>query len=103
MSKFQSTVSTVAALASIFGAAAAGYKLAQGEESKQQVTPPALEQKISQLEEKINQEPPQNQVVPNPVKLPESDTQQVVTDPQVIPVTPPPPLPASPPVSESGQ
>lgn len=99
MSKFQSTVSTVAALASIFGAAAAGYKLAQGEESKQQITPPALEQKISQLEEKINKEPPQNQVIPNPVELPESNVQQVVTTPQVTPVTPPPP----PPVPEPGQ
>lgn len=52
MSKFQSTVSVVAALASIFGAATAGWKLAQ---TNSDVPPSSLDQKIEQLEQKIEQ------------------------------------------------
>lgn len=50
MSKFQSTISVVAALASIFGAAAAGIKLAQ---SSSDVPPSPLDKKINQLEQKL--------------------------------------------------
>jgi uncharacterized protein HemX len=85
MSKFQSTISTVAALASIFGAGAAGWKLAQSQpDYKPEEPQPAIEQKLTQLEQKLEekltipiQEPPQQ--APAATPLP--------TTPQ----TPPPP------------
>lgn len=56
MSKFQSTVSTVAALASIFAAGAAGYKLAQSQPDYTPQEPqPAIEQKLTQLEQKLEE------------------------------------------------
>ena len=51
MSKFQSTISVVAALASIFGAGAAGWKLAQDNEAK----PPEPTAQTSNYEQNINQ------------------------------------------------
>lgn len=99
MSKFQSTISTVAALASIFGAAAAGWKLAQ---SNTNVPPSALDQKIEQLEQKIKQTTnpapiettevvvPSNQVAPTQI-----EQKPVVVQKPVAPVPPPPPIPES--------
>ncbi len=99
MSKFQSTISTVAALASIFGAAAAGWKLAQ---SNTNVPPSALDQKIEQLEQKIEQTTnpaptettevvvPSNQVAPTQI-----EQKPVVVQKPVAPVPPPPPIPES--------
>ena len=97
MSKFQSTISTVAALASIFGAAAAGWKLAQ---SNSDVPPSALDQKIEQLEQKIEQTSipapaetseivvPNNQVAPTQI-----EQKPVVVQKPIAPVPPPPPVP----------
>lgn len=99
MSKFQSTISTVAALASIFGAAAAGWKLAQ---SNSDIPPSALDQKIEQLEQKIEQTTnpaptettedvvPSNQVAPTQI-----EQRPVVVQKPVAPVPPPPPIPES--------
>ena len=57
---FSKTVSVVAALASIFGAAAAGYKLSQESQNPpvEQIQQPdvsAFEEKITQLEEQLNE------------------------------------------------
>ena len=69
---FSKTVSVVAALASIFGAAAAGYKLSQEsqnppvEQIQQQPDVSAFEEKITQLEEQLNEvkeQPKQEPVV----------------------------------------
>lgn len=97
VSKFQSTVSVVAALASIFGAGAAGWKLAQ---SNSEVPPSALDQKIEQLEQKIEQTTipapvetseivvPSNQVAPTQI-----EQKPVVVQKPIAPVPPPPPVP----------
>lgn len=95
MSKFQSTISTVAALASIFGAAAAGWKLAQ---SNSDVPPSALDQKIEQLEQKIEQT-----TNPVPIETPEIvvPTNQVApTQIEQKPVAPTPPPPPPVPTEE---
>ena len=82
MSKFQSTVSTVAALVSIFAAGAAGYKLAQTQPDYYSKEPqPALEQK---LEEKV---------APPPQMLPEpAPTVPTLPSTPPAPQTPPPPV-----------
>ena len=96
MSKFQSTISTVAALASIFGAGAAGWKLAQ---VNTDVPPTVLDQKINQLDQKLEDltkpEVVAETPAPQPVSLP---PQQILTQtppPAILPpLTPPPPVPA---------
>jgi 3-polyprenyl-4-hydroxybenzoate decarboxylase len=86
MSKFQSTVSTVAALASIFGAAAAGWKLA---EANSNVPPSALDQKIEILEKKLDQAVTK----PSPVQeLPQAQYQIAPTPPILAPLPPTPPI-----------
>jgi hypothetical protein len=97
VSKFQSTISVVAALASIFGAATAGWKLAQ---SNSEVPPNTLDQKIEQLEQKIEQTTnsvpiettetviPTNEVAPNQI-----EQKPVIVQKPVAPAPPLPPLP----------
>ena len=84
---FSKTISTIAALASIFGAAAAGWKLA---ESNSQQPPTALDEKINQLDQKLEE-----LAKPAPVVVPAAP--QVLTPaPQpatLPPVAPPPPAP----------
>jgi len=85
---FTKTISTVAALASVFGASVAGFKLAEGSAN----TPPsALDEKIMQLEkqlEKATSQKPVVQVQPTPVLAPA---------PVILPpLTPPPPVPTEP-------
>jgi len=96
MSKFQSTISTVAALASIFGAAAAGWKLSEANSTQ---PPTVLDQKINQLDQKLEDltkpAPAVETPAPQPVSLP---PQQVLTQtppPAILPppITPPPPVP----------
>ncbi len=88
MSKFQSTISTVAALASIFGAGAAGWKLAQ---TQPEVTPtdpqPAIEQKLTQLEQKLEEK------LTIPLQQP---LQQPSVAPQPLPTPPAPEAPPEP-------
>jgi hypothetical protein len=81
---FSKTVSVFAALASIFAAGAAGWKLA---DSQKEVPLSPLDQKVMELEKKLEevQEP---QVVPEPVKLPAPIVQQA---PQPTTLPPPPP------------
>ena len=83
---FSKTISTIAALASIFGAAAAGWKLA---ESNSPQSPTALDEKINQLDQKLEE-----LAKPAPVVVPA--TPQVLTPaPQpatLPPVAPPPPV-----------
>lgn len=89
MSKFQSTISTVAALASIFGAAAAGYKLAQQQpDYKPEEPQPAIEQKLTQLEQKLEEK------LSTPLQQPlqqAPSTPQLPATPQTAPPAPEPP------------
>ena len=88
---FSKTTSVVSALASIFLAAGAGWKLA---DTQKEVPLSPLDQKIMELEKKLDEvtvkEP---QVVPQPVTLPAPIAQTV---PQSITPTPP----VLPPVTE---
>jgi hypothetical protein len=68
---FSKVVSTVAALASIFGASVAGYKLAEGSSD----TPPsAFDQRIQELEKQLDEATKAKALAesttPSPVKLP---------------------------------
>lgn len=103
MSKFQSTISTVAALVSIFGAAAAGWKLAQ---PNPDVSPNSLDQKIEQLEQKIQEnsvgvsvEQSQQTNTEQSSNIQDAqDQQQVQITPkqQILPLSPTPPTPPPP-------
>jgi hypothetical protein len=90
---FSKTVSVVAALASIFGAAAAGWKLT---EANSQQPPSALDQRIEQLEKQLVEAKQQSleTAPPAPVKLPLATPQQAPA-PAILPPapTPPPPVP----------
>lgn len=97
MSNFQSTVSIVAALLSIFGAGAAGWKLAQGSSD---VPPSALDQKIEELEKKLEEATAGS---PAPVVETQPQQQQVANKPEppVMPIFPPtPPAPVAPETNE---
>lgn len=92
MSKFQSTISIVAALASIFGAATAGWKLA---ESTTNTPPTVLDKKLNQLDQKIEQLSVPTESIPQiQLEKPTVVTapNQVVTIPEKLP--PLPPLPS---------
>lgn len=89
MSKFQSTISTVAALTTIFGAAVGGWKIVeqQKEYSNQQQVIDKLQEKIADKEQPVIITPPvqsvqQPVVAPEPVTLPQQP---------VLPSPPPPP------------
>jgi hypothetical protein len=98
MSKFQSTVSVVAALASIFGAGAAGWKLAQESGVKPtEEQSNSYEQHITELQKQISDLEQQTKTVdpPAPAQLPAPVVpKQPVVQP---PVLPPPPVPPAPP------
>lgn len=68
---FTKTISTVAALASIFGAAAAGWKLA---EANSNTPPSAFDERINELEKKLEEANKAKAIAesttPPPVKLP---------------------------------
>ena len=85
---FSKTVSVCAALASIFAAGAAGYKLSQDNQSNT----PQLEEKVQQLEKQL-EEAKQPQVVPQPVVLPTPTPQLPQTSQTPPPQLPPPPVP----------
>jgi hypothetical protein len=92
---FTKTVSVFAALASIFAAGAAGWKLA---DSQNQVPLTPLDQKVMELEKKL-EEAQKSQVAPQPVSLPAPVAPVVQTAPQpatLPPVAPPPPVPPQP-------
>ena len=88
---FTKTISTVAALSSIFAAGAAGWKLADINSNQ---PPPALDQRIEQLEKQLveAQQQPEETAAPAPIKLPPAPPQQVPTPAILPPVTPPPPV-----------
>ena len=81
---FSKTISVFAALASIFGAGAAGWKLSQESQNK----PVDVQQDISVFEEKINE---------LEKKLEEAEKSQeqpvIVQQPQILPALPPVPEP----------
>lgn len=82
---FTKTISTVAALASIFGAGAAGWKLSQESQNKQIPEDISVfEEKINQLEEKLKESEQKTQI-----------QQPVIVQqpPQVLPPLPPVPEP----------
>jgi hypothetical protein len=95
MSKFQSTISTVAALASIFGAAAAGWKLSEANSTQ---PPTVLDQKIEQLDKKLEDLSKPNPKVETPtiepVVVPSQSVATQTPQPVILPPsTPPPPAP----------
>ena len=90
---FSKTISVVAALTSIFAAGTAGWKLA---DSQKEVPLTPLDQKIMELEKKLEEvtvkEPqviPPQPVVPQPVTLPapivQTVPQPVLPQPSVLP------------------
>ena len=93
---FTKTISTVAALASIFGAAAAGWKLAQDDNKQPEVQ--VYEQRINELEKKIEQanQKPNGLTPPAPTELPQPTVSKVIPSPTILP-TPTPPAPPEPP------
>lgn len=93
MSKFQSTISTVAALASIFGAGAAGWKLAQSQPEYKPQDPPQIEQKLTELEQKLE----------NTLATPQlpSQTAPEASTPAPAPLPPIPQQPPTPPAPEA--
>lgn len=93
MSKFQSTISTVAALASIFGAATAGWKLAQ---VNSDVPPTVLDQKINQLDQKLED-------LTKPESVAETAAPHPVEEPPQVPLTPAPQPATLPPVPQTQQ
>ena len=92
---FTKTISTVAALASIFGAAAAGWKLA---ESNSQQPPTVLDQKLNELDQKL-----ENLSKPAPVVVPETSPTVSNPSPAPAPVILPPPVAPPPPVPTEAQ
>jgi len=81
---FTKTISIFAALASIFGAGAAGWKLAQDDNQQ----PKIYEERIQQLEEQLKQQSITS--IPTPVTLPPTQP-QVQQVPQASQLPPPPP------------
>jgi hypothetical protein len=93
MSKFQSTISTVAALTTIFGAAVGGWRIAeqQREYNNQKQVIDNLQEKIADKEQPVivtsPVQPVQPQVTtPAPVVLPQPQQEAVPSPP------PPPPV-----------
>jgi len=82
---FSKTVSVFAALASIFAAGAAGWKLSR-DNTPQDTS--VFEKKIVELEKKL-EETQQPQVTPEPVKLP-APVVQPAPQPATLPPSPPP-------------
>lgn len=96
MSKFQSVISTVAALASIFAAGAAGYKLAQSQpDYKPQDPQPTIEQKLTQLEQKLDQK------LSTPLQMPSQQAPAPSTLPHTPQASPAPPEPVQQPTEAS--
>ncbi len=100
MSKFQSTVSVVAALASIFGAGAAGFKLAQDNQGvDNQNIQTKYEERITELQQQVStlQQQTINTNPPPAVNLPQPTV--VKQTPPPTPALPPPPTPPAPPAA----
>lgn len=96
---FTKTISTFAALASIFGVGAAGFKLAQDSQSantqdaqiEYQEKIADLEKQVSSLkQEKVNTNPPPVVALPSP-----QISVQQAPQPVVLPVAAPPPPPTT--------
>ena len=86
---FSKTVSVFAALASIFAAGATGWKLA---DSQKEVPPSPLDQKVMELEKKLEEATTQK-----PVEQVTQPPQTIAPQPVILPpVTPPPPVPPQP-------
>lgn len=97
---FTKTISTVAALASIFGAGAAGFKLAQDSQSvDNQNTQTKYEAQITNLQQQLADLKQQSVTVnpPTPVALPQPTPEKQV--PPAVPALPAPPTPPAPPAA----
>ncbi len=95
MSKFQSTISVVAALASIFGAGAAGWKLSQESSVKPtEEINSKYETHITELQKQISDLKQQTTTPPAPVSLPQPVVvKQLTPSPtELPPLSPPPPI-----------
>ena len=88
---FTKTVSTIAALASIFGTSVLAYKLVQRENQQ----PLPIEEKITELEEKLKQAEKQPTIQEPTIQEPTIQEPVIVQQPpQVLPPLPPlPPVP----------
>jgi len=87
---FSKTISVVAALASIFSVGLASWKIS--EDIKNAQTAP-LQQKIEDLEKKLEETKQPITTIPAPVNLPPT---QVPPPVQLPPLTPLPPVPSNP-------
>ncbi len=96
---FSKTISVVAALASIFGAGAAGWKLANENQTKPaEEVNTKYEQHITELQEKIStlEKQATNVNPPAPVPLPQvSVAPQTAPKPAILPPVVPPPPPVN--------
>jgi hypothetical protein len=95
---FTKTISVFAALASIFGAGAAGWKLAQDNNSQA----PAYEKQIEELKQQVStlEQQATNVNPPPPVALPTPQEPVSVQAPKPTPL-PPPPVPPAPPTEST--
>ena len=93
---FSKTISVVAALASIFAAGAAGWKLANENQTKPaEEVNNTYEQHITDLQKKIADLEKQTSTPPAPVPLPQqTPTHQVAPKPAILPPVAPPTPPA---------
>ena len=101
---FTKTISTIAALSSIFGVGVAGFKLAENASNN---PPSALEEKITQLEKQLEEatkSPPVVEVQPSAPQLPAA--QPIVVPPAPVlaaPAAPAPPVAPAAPEIPAGQ
>jgi hypothetical protein len=89
---FTKTISVFAALASIFGAGAAGWKLSQDSQTPEQ--PNVYEQRIDELEKKL--EETKKQSVPVTIATPVALPQPTIPQQVQLPPPSPPPVPETP-------
>ncbi len=96
MSKFQSTISVIAALASIFGVASASWKLAESNKSaSEEPIQLKYEEKITELQKELSdfKQRELDNVAPSPDNQTAVSPQVPVTTPQLPEYTTPPPPP----------
>lgn len=97
---FSKTVSVCAALASIFAAGTAGFKLAQdSQNSDTQNVQTKYEERITELQQQVSglQQQLVNTSPPAPATLPQpQEVKQIPPTPPTLPPAPPPPQPPTP-------
>ncbi len=97
MSKFQSTISTVAALTTIFGAAVGGWKIAENQKEYNH-----QQQLIDNLQQQLDNgvEPTETKQIVTQEEVQKPPVVQVEQPPVVVPQSSAPPLPPLPQTEE---